>query len=116
MANINLPKRVSIDNPRLSQVLINLLSNAIKFTDSWYVNVSIEYEANLNTIPPEHVGISPEQVALDVGIVNQYTVCGTIVDSIDSFASYVENEWQLDENAHTNYFDHHDIQVKTGST
>ena len=59
-----------IDNSRLTQVLINLISNAIKFTDRGSINVSIDYEANLNTIPAEVFSEEPLKQTLPAGIVN----------------------------------------------
>ena len=104
-----------IDNSRLTQVLINLISNAIKFTDQGYINVSIDYEPNLNTIPAEIFGEEPLKQTLPSGIVNHQTICGEIEEE-DSFDSYLDDAWQLDECIYINFFDHHKLQVKNGST
>jgi len=104
------------DNSRLTQVLINLISNAIKFTDKGRINVSIDYEANLNTIPANLIGSEPVQQILAPGIYNKEYISENSQDPMDSFDSYIEDDWQLDENAFVNFLDHRSQQVRNGST
>lgn len=55
-----LPLVISLDERRLSQILINLLSNALKFTNDGWVSLTVSYyEGSLNiTVSDTGIGIS----------------------------------------------------------
>ena len=53
---------------------------------------------------------------LDEGVSNRATFYPSDDESLDSFDSYVVDDWQLDEKAVVTYFDHNAKMVKSSGT
>ena len=64
--NYNVPDILDFDHHRLMQILINTISNATKFTESGFVKVFIDFEANTeieqDDMKPRHIQFQFESV------------------------------------------------------
>ena len=65
------------------------------------------------SIPEEEYDKEKQPQLLDVGVSNFQKYCPETEVSLDSFDSYIVDEWQLEEKAIVTYFDHNEKMVKS---
>lgn len=59
------PRKVSSDKLRLSQIFVNLISNAIKFTETGWVKVLVDCDGPMTVITVADSGVGIEKSSLD---------------------------------------------------
>ena len=89
-----------------------MISNAIKFTEHGQVKVTIEYTPDLDSIPIERSDKEPQSQLLDEGCSNHKLFAPEQLPHLDSFDSYINDSWELDENVNVCYIDSNGKMVK----